>query len=59
MSETDDAKRRTRSTLAFTLDAVRLVRAGQELSVAARVLGMPDVSGSTTRARSQDLGTGC
>ena len=37
----DDAKHRARYTLEFKLEAVRLVKAGQEAAVTARVLGMP------------------
>ena len=39
MSRKDEAKHRARYTLEFKLEAVRLVRAGQEASVTARVLG--------------------
>ncbi len=41
MSKKDEAKHRARYTLEFKLEAVRLVKAGQEASVTARVLGMP------------------
>ena len=41
MTKKDDAKHRARYTLEFKLEAVRLVKAGQEASVTARVLGMP------------------
>jgi transposase-like protein len=41
MSKKDQEKRRARYTLEFKLEAVRLVKAGQEASVTARVLGMP------------------
>ena len=41
MSEKDEAMHRARYTLEFKLEAVRLVKAGQEASVTARVLGMP------------------
>lgn len=41
MSEKDRAKRRARYTLEFTLEAVRLVKGGQESSVTAPVLGVP------------------
>jgi transposase-like protein len=41
MSKREDAKHRARYTLEFKLEAVRLVKAGQEASVTARVLGMP------------------
>jgi transposase-like protein len=44
MSKTDDVKRRARYTLEFKLEAVRLVKAGQEASVTARVLGIPKAS---------------
>ena len=37
----DDAKHRARYTLEFKLEAVRLVKAGQEAAVTARVLGRP------------------
>jgi transposase-like protein len=41
MSKKDEVKRRARYTLEFKLEAVRLVKAGQEASVTARVLGIP------------------
>jgi transposase-like protein len=41
MSKKDESKRRARYTLEFKLEAVRLVKAGQEVSVTARVLGLP------------------
>ena len=41
MSKMDGAKRRARYTLEFKLEAGRLVKAGQEASVTARVLGVP------------------
>jgi transposase-like protein len=41
MSKRDDVRRRARYTLEFKLEAVRLVKAGQEASVTARVLGVP------------------
>ena len=41
MTKKDDARHRARYTLEFKLEAVRLVKAGQETSVTARVLGMP------------------
>ena len=41
MIKRDDAKHRARYTLELKLEAVRLVKAGQEASVTARVLGMP------------------
>lgn len=41
MSKRDEAKRRARYTLEFKLEAARLVKAGQEASVTARVLGVP------------------
>ena len=41
MSKTDDVKHRARYTLEFKLEAVRLVKAGQETSVTARVLNIP------------------
>jgi len=44
MSKTDDVKRRARYTLEIKLEAVRLVKAGQEASVTARVLGIPKAS---------------
>ena len=40
MSKKDEAKHRARYTLEFKLEAVRLVKAGQEASVTARVLGI-------------------
>ena len=41
MTKKDDAKHRARYTLEFKLEAVRLVKAGQEAAVTARVLGVP------------------
>ena len=41
MSKKDEVKHRARYTLEFKLEAVRLVKAGQEVSVTARVLGIP------------------
>ena len=41
MSRKDEAKHRARYTLEFKLEAVRLVKGGQEASVTARVLGVP------------------
>ena len=41
MSKKDEVKHRARYTLEFKLEAVRLVKAGQEASVTARVLGIP------------------
>jgi transposase-like protein len=41
MSKKDEAKHRARYTLEFKLEAVRLVKAGQEALVTARVLGIP------------------
>ena len=41
MSKKDGTKHRARYTLEFKLEAVRLVKAGQEASVTARVLGIP------------------
>ena len=41
MTKREEAKHRARYTLEFKLEAVRLVKAGQEASVTARVLGMP------------------
>ena len=41
MSKRDDAKHRARYTLEFKLEAVRLVKGGQEASVTARILGIP------------------
>ena len=37
----NEAKQRARYTLEFKLEAVRLVKGGQESSVTARVLGVP------------------
>jgi len=42
MGKKDEAKRRARYALEFKLEAVRLVKAGQEASVTARVLGIPE-----------------
>jgi transposase InsO family protein len=44
MSKKSRDQRRARYTLEFKLEAVRLVKAGQEASVTARVLGMPKQS---------------
>ena len=41
MTKRDEAKHRARYTLEFKLEAVRLVKSGQEAAVTARVLGMP------------------
>jgi transposase len=41
MSKKDEVKRRARYTVEFKREAVRLVKAGQEMSVTARVLGVP------------------
>ena len=41
MSKKDEAKHRARYTLEFKLEAVRLVKGGQEASVTARILGIP------------------
>ena len=44
MGKKDEVKHRARYTLEFKLEAVRLVKAGQEASVTARVLGIPKAS---------------
>ena len=41
MSKQDDKRRRAKYTLEFKLEAVRLVEGGQDVSVTARVLGIP------------------
>ena len=41
MTKKEDAKYRARYTLELKLETVRLVKAGQEASVTARVLGVP------------------
>jgi transposase-like protein len=41
MSKNDQGQRRARYTLEFKLEAVRLVKGGQEVSVTARILGVP------------------
>ena len=41
MSKKSQDQHRARYTLEFKMEAVRLVKAGQEASVTARVLGMP------------------
>lgn len=41
MRKSDEIKHRARCTLEFKQEAVRLVKAGQEASVTARVLGIP------------------
>lgn len=42
MGKKESAKQRARYTLEFKLEAVRLVKAGQEASVTAKVLGVPN-----------------
>ena len=44
MGKTEDVRRRAKYTLEFKLEALRLVKAGQEASVTARVLGIPKAS---------------
>ena len=41
MSKKDETKHRSRYTLEFKLEAVRLVKGGQDVGVTAKVLGMP------------------
>ena len=41
MSKQDDKRRRAKYTLEFKLEAVRLVKGGQDAAVTARVLGLP------------------
>ena len=41
MSKKDESKHRARYTLEFKLEAVRLVKGGQEASVTVRILGIP------------------
>ena len=41
MSKRSEAKQRRRYTLEFKLEAVRVLKGGQESSVTARVLGLP------------------
>ncbi len=41
MSKKDEIKHRARYTLEFKLEAVRLVKGGQEMAVTARVLNIP------------------
>ena len=41
MSKQGESKHRARYTLEFKLEAVRLVKGGQEASVTARILGVP------------------
>ena len=55
MSKKDESNRRARYTVEFKLEAVRLVKAGQEASVTARVLGVPKQSLSN-RVRLADQG---
>ena len=43
MSKKDRSNHRARYTLEFKLEAVRLVKAGQEASVTARVSGVPNI----------------
>jgi transposase-like protein len=44
MSKKEVVKHRARYTLEFKLEAVRLVKGGQDASVTARVLGIPKAS---------------
>jgi transposase-like protein len=41
MGEKDDTAQRARYTLEFKLEAVRLVKGGQDVGVTAKILGMP------------------
>ena len=41
MDKKDETKHRSRYTLEFKLEAVRLVKGGQDVGVTAKVLGMP------------------
>jgi len=41
MGKKDDTAQRARYTLEFKLEAVRLVKGGQDVGVTAKVLGMP------------------
>lgn len=41
MSKQDDKRRRAKYTLEFKLEAVRLVKGGQDVAVTARVLDIP------------------
>jgi len=41
MSKQDDKRRRAKYTLEFKLEALRLVKAGQDAAVTSRVLGIP------------------
>ena len=41
MGKKDDTAHRARYTLEFKLEAVRLVKGGQDVGVTAKVLGMP------------------
>ena len=41
MGKNDDTGRRARYTLEFKLEAVRLVKGGQDVGVTAKILGMP------------------
>ena len=51
MSKRDDMRRRAKYTLEFKLEAVRLVKGGQDVSVTARVLGIPKATlGNWVRA---------
>jgi transposase-like protein len=44
MSKQDDKRRRAKYTLEFKLEAVRLVKGGQDATVTARVLGIPQAT---------------
>lgn len=54
MSKQDDKRRRAKYTLEFKLEAVRLVKGGQEASVTARILCIPKATlGNWIRASEQ------
>ena len=53
MSKLNGAKSRARYTLEFKLEAVRLVKSGQEATVTARVLGVPKQTLSNWVRRAQ------
>ena len=61
-SEIGETKRRARYTLAYKMEAVRLIKGGQAVSVTAQILGIPKASldnwsSSAPKANSRALGT--
>ena len=61
-SEVGETKRQARYTLAYKMEAVRLVKGGQAVSVTAQILGIPKASldnwpSSAPKVNSNALGT--